>query len=105
DDATRRKQLTELEEMARDLSTQLHVAAQKKEDHQHYVDAADAYKVYLSLFRPKAHVVSIMKNRADALFAAREYVDAARQFEDLAQSQDGKDPKNHEEALYGALLS
>ena len=32
DDTDRKKQLAELEEMARDLSTQLHLAAQKKDD-------------------------------------------------------------------------
>ncbi|MBI3181900.1 MAG: tetratricopeptide repeat protein [Myxococcales bacterium] len=101
----RKKQLVELEEMARDLATQLHVAAQKKDDRQHYLDAARAYEEYLALFRPKQHVVTIMKNRADALYAAKEFPYAARQFEELAQLLDGKDPKEHESALYGALLA
>ncbi|MHB8874109.1 MAG: tetratricopeptide repeat protein, partial [Myxococcaceae bacterium] len=105
DEATRKKQLAELEEMGRDLATMLHVTAQKKEDRQHYLEAAAAYAEYLALFRPRQHVNSIMSNRSDALFAAKEFPRAARQFEELALYQDGKDPKAHENALYGALLA
>ena len=48
-----------------------------------------------------------MQNRADALFAAHEFPQAARQFEELAQYVEihDKDPKAHEAALYGALLA
>lgn len=102
---TRKRQLAEIEEMARDLATQLHVTAQKKDDPTHYVEAADAYKEYLSLFRPDAYVRAMMRNRADALFAAKSYPDAARQFEELAKYEEGKDPKSHETAVYGALLA
>ncbi|MFZ5468628.1 MAG: tetratricopeptide repeat protein [Myxococcota bacterium] len=107
DEPTRKKQLAELEEMGRDLATTLHVLAQKKDDKKHYLEAAEAYERYLALFRPKAHVVTIMKNRADALFAAKVYPEAARQFEELARYQErsGKPSKEHEEALYGALLA
>ncbi len=102
---TRKRQLAELEEMARDLATQIHVAAQKREETAQYLEAADAYKEYLALFRPDAYVRTMMRNRADALFAAKNYVEAARQFEELAKYDDGKDPKGHESAMYGALLS
>ncbi len=104
DESARKKQLQELEEMARDLATQLHLAAQKKNEREQYLDAAAAYEEYLALFRPKAHVATIMKNRADALFAAKEYVRAARQFEELARLVE-KDAKELETALYGALLA
>lgn len=105
DEETRKKQLGELEEMARDLATQLHVLAQKKEEHSVYRAAAVAYREYLALFRPKQHLPVIMKNRADALFAAKDFAEAARQFEELAKLHEGKDPKEHEAALYAALLS
>lgn len=104
DEKQRRKTLAEVEEMARDLSTQMHVAAQKKDERTAYLDAAEAYKQYLSLFRPEAQVRTIMRNRADALFAAHEYVDSARQFEELAQYEQ-KDAAGYESAIYGALLS
>ena len=102
---TRKRQLAELEEMARDLATQIHVVAQKHDEATVYLEAADAYKEYLALFRPDAYVRTMMRNRADALFAAKNYVEAARQFEELAKYDDGKDPKRHESAMYGALLS
>ena len=102
---TRKRQLADLEEMARDLATQLHLTAQKKEDPEHFLEAAAAYKEYLSLFRPDAYVRTMMRNRADALFAAKNYPDAARQFEELAKYEEGKDPKGHESAVYGALLA
>lgn len=104
DEPTRKKTLAELEEMARDLATQMHQAAQKKDERPAYLEAAAAYKEYLSLFRPEQYVRAIMQNRADALFAAKEYPQAARQFEELARYSE-KDPKAHEAAIYAALLS
>ncbi|MDY7226541.1 tetratricopeptide repeat protein [Hyalangium rubrum] len=107
-EADRKKHLAELEEMARDLSTQLHLAAQKKDDKAMYVTAASAYREYLSLFRPDAYVRPIMKNRADALFEAGAFPDAARQFEELARYEEKakqRDEKAIEAAVYGALLS
>lgn len=88
DEVARRKTLAELEEMSRDLATSIHVQAQKKSDRALYIDAADAYARYLSLFRPKQYATVMMQNRADALFAARQYPEAARQFEELAQYLD-----------------
>jgi tetratricopeptide (TPR) repeat protein len=88
DEVSRKKVLVELEEMARDLSTSVHVQAQKKEDKALYLEAAAAYERYLSLFRPKQFATTMMQNRADALFAAKRYPEAARQFEELARYLD-----------------
>jgi cellulose synthase operon protein C len=107
-EAERRRHLAELEEMARDLSTQLHLAAQKKEDKALYLAAATAYHEYLSLFRPEQFVRPLMKNRADALFAAGSFPEAARQFEELARYEEKakqRDERAIEAAVYGALLS
>jgi Flp pilus assembly protein TadD len=110
-EADRKKQLGVLEEMARDLSTQLHVLAQKRDERPLYLEAAEAYAAYLSLFRPAAQVRTQMKNRADALFAARDYPQAARQFEELANYEAASSDKSaaakgrHEAAVYGALLA
>jgi hypothetical protein len=84
DEPARKKTLAELEEMSRDLATSIHVQAQKKDDKALYVEAAEAYARYLSLFRPKQYATVMMQNRADALYAARRYPEAARQFEELA---------------------
>jgi tetratricopeptide (TPR) repeat protein len=106
DEPERKKALAEFEEIARDLSTQLHVLAQRQDQQKMYLDSAEAYRVYLSLFRPERQVRAIMQNRADALFAAHAYPAAARQFEELARYQDkAKDVKGLDTALYGALLS
>lgn len=114
DEKARKKTLAELEEMARDLATQMHVASQKLDQKQAYLETAQAYQEYLSLFRPEAYVRTIMRNRADALFAAKDFPEAGRQFEELAQyearaaakagAKDGNS-KEYESALYGALLS
>jgi tetratricopeptide (TPR) repeat protein len=93
DEVSRKKTLAELEEMARDLATSIHVQAQKKDDKALYLEAAAAYERYLSLFRPKAYATVIMQNRADALFAARRYPEAARQFEELAVYLDAGNAK------------
>ena len=106
DETTRRKQLAELEEITRDLATQLQALAQRTSTRDAYLDAAAAYKEYLSLFRPEKVVRDMMHNRADSLFAAREFPEAARQFEELARYEErAKDPKGTEAAAYGALLS
>jgi cellulose synthase operon protein C len=94
DETSRKKTLLELEEMARDLSTTIHVQAQKKDDKNLYLEAAAAYERYLSLFRPKAYATQMMQNRADALYAARRFPEAARQFEELAVYLDGNKPKS-----------
>jgi tetratricopeptide (TPR) repeat protein len=101
----RAERLQVLEQCARDLSTKLHLLAQKKDDKRLFLEASNAYAHYLGLFRPAAHVRELMKNRSDSLFAARKYTDAARQFEQLARLTDGVDETLHEEAMYGALLS
>ncbi len=88
DEVARKKVLVELEEMARDLSTTIHVQAQKKEDKALYLEAAAAYERYLALFRPRQFATTMMQNRADALFAAKRFPEAARQFEELARYLD-----------------
>lgn len=88
DEVSRKKVLAELEEMARDLSTTIHVQAQKKEDKALYLETAAAYERYLGLFRPRQYATVMMQNRADALFAAKRFPEAARQFEELAQYLD-----------------
>lgn len=106
DEAARKKGLAELEEMARDLSTLLHLASQKKDDAPTYLKAAEAYRRYLSLFRPVQYVRTLMRNRADALFAAKSYPAAARQFEELAAYEErAHEMKGLDTALHGALLS
>ncbi|HZN91994.1 MAG TPA: hypothetical protein VFB81_04795, partial [Myxococcales bacterium] len=105
DEASRKKTLAELEEMSRDLATTLHTHAQKKDERQVYLDAAAAYREYLQLFRPQQYVIAIMKNRADALYAAKSFPEAARQFEELAQYSESKDPAGLDAAVYGALLA
>jgi tetratricopeptide (TPR) repeat protein len=102
DEVARKKVLVELEEMARDLSTSVHVQAQKKEDKALYLEAATCYERYLGLFRPKQYATVMMQNRADALFAAKRYPEAARQFEELARYLDsgtkgGKEAKEAKE--------
>jgi tetratricopeptide (TPR) repeat protein len=105
-ESERKKHLAELEEMARDLATQLHVEAQKKDNKPLYLKAAAAYREYLGLFRPEQYVRPIMKNRADALFSAGSFPEAARQFEELARYEErAKDDKAVEAAMYGALLA
>ena len=114
DETERKKTLVVLEEMARDLSTSVHVQAQKKDDKTLYLEAAAAYEKYLSLFRPKQYATQMMQNRADALFAAKAYPLAARQFEELAlyldsdarkrggKDDDGKGIKESEGAITDA---
>jgi tetratricopeptide (TPR) repeat protein len=101
----RKEKLGALEQCARDLSTRLHLAAQKKDDKRLFIEASAAYAEYLTLFRPEKYVRDVMKNRADSLYAAHQYTEAAGQFEQLAKATDGSDLKLNEEATYGALVA
>ncbi|MBK7860450.1 MAG: tetratricopeptide repeat protein [Archangiaceae bacterium] len=101
----RKEKLATLEQCARDLGTRLHLQAQKRDDKRLYLEASAAYAEYLTLFRPEKYVRDVMKNRADSLYAARRYTDAAQQFEQLALLTDGQDPRLNEESTYGALVA
>ncbi len=103
--ADKLKLLSELEEMGRDLSTQLHVHAKKRDRRKDWLAAANAYEAYLSFFRPEAHVRKLMRNLADALFAAEDFTRAGRQYEELARLEEGRDKAGYESALYGSLAS
>ncbi len=101
----RAKVLAELEEMARDLSTRLHLAAKDKDDDDLFADAAAAYSAYLTAFGRAKQARELRSNRAEALFAAKDYTAAGRAYEALAKEMAAHASKEHERLLYGALLS
>ncbi len=54
DETTRKKTLAELEEMARDLATTMHVQAQKKDDKALYLEAARGLRAVPRAVPPQA---------------------------------------------------
>jgi cellulose synthase operon protein C len=98
----RHRLLEDFEIMARDLSTNMQIDAQKSEDKKLQSEAADAYEAYLSLFQVPKYRVSMEKNRAEALFAAGRMAEAGRQYEEVAKQVKGPE---QEEAIYNAVAA
>lgn len=114
-----KKVLLDFEMLARDLATKLHTLAKDKDDQETYKRAARAYKAYLSVFDDGAERINMEWNYAEALFSAKEYVRAGRQYERVlavleAEGGDAEaakakakasGKKEAKQALYSSILS
>lgn len=98
----RARLLEDFEVYARDLSTRLHVYAQRRNNAKLQSEAADAYLSYLSLFQNEKHVAAMKRNLAEALFAAKRFPEAGRAYEELALAAEGD---GREEPLYTSLVA
>lgn len=78
-----KKVLKDFEMLTRDLSTRLHALAKEKSDPDLYERAANAYEAYLSVFDDAAERNSMEWNYAETLFAAKRFVRAGRQYEEV----------------------
>lgn len=88
---------------ARDLATRLHVQAQRKKDASSARVAADAYRRYLSLFQDAKERKTVQTNRAEALFQSKNYLEAARQYEEVADKlQEGPE---QQDILYSSIVA
>ena len=85
-----KKVLKDFEMLTRDLSTRLHALAKEKSDPDLYARAAKAYESYLSVFDDSAESLAIQWNYAETLFAAKRFVRAGRQYEQVLSLVGGK---------------
>lgn len=101
-DKDRGKILDTFEKYARDLATKLHDLANEKKDDEMYVEATQAYRAYLSFFGKNKNAGMVLANLAEALYAAKQYLEAGKFYEKAAALQKGKDRK---ESIYTAVVS
>lgn len=87
----------DLEIYARDLATRRHQAGQQ--DAAAASDAADAYGIYLATFPRAKEAPTMAANRAEALFSAERFAEAAEAFDAVARAQ--KPPQR--DVLFGAV--
>lgn len=78
-----KKVLKDFEMLTRDLSTRLHALAKEKTDPDLFERAANAYEAYLSVFDDAAERNAMEWNYAETLFAAKRFVRAGRQYEEV----------------------
>ena len=98
------KNLNDYELFARDIVTHLHHKAREEKSVSGFQRAADSYKSYLDFFKNSPAYEEMESNCAEALFSAKQYLEAGRQYEKLASSVPQKN-KEREERLYGAIIS
>ena len=88
-----KKVLKDFELLTRDLSTRLHSLAKEKNDTDLYARAAKAYESYLSVFDDSPEHLAMEWNYAETLFAAKSFVKAGRQYEQVLKDVGGNGDK------------
>src|SRR5262249_37449893 len=76
-----KKILVAFELLARDLATRLQTLAKDKNDDAMFARAAKAYEAYLSVFDDSPQRLAMEWNYAEALYSAKQFVKAGRQYE------------------------
>jgi tetratricopeptide (TPR) repeat protein len=103
-DDVKAKNLKDFELYARDVITHLHDRARKNKSQNDFEQAASAYKHYLDFFKQSPVKKDMQTNYAESLFASQQYVEAGKQYEELAQS-DAQQAIKDEAKLYSAVIS
>lgn len=104
DEKEKAKNYKDYELYARDIITHLHKKARKAKSQSDFKRAADAYKLYLGFFDDSPVRREMESNYAEALFSAREYIYAGKQYEELVPDM-GESPKERKEKLYSSVIS
>lgn len=89
---------------ARHIVTHLHAKASEGKSVTDFKRAADSYKQYMAFFRNSPVLEDMQENYAEALFSAKAYLEAGKEYEKLANTTA---PRNtdKQEKLYGAVIS
>jgi tetratricopeptide (TPR) repeat protein len=103
-DAEKEKNHRDYELYARHIVTHLHATASERKSVVDFKRAADSYRLYLAFFHNSPVLDDMEENYAEALFSAKAYIEAGKQYEKLANRTA---PRNTDkkEKLYGAVIS
>ena len=103
-DAEKEKNHRDYELYARHIVTHLHEKASQRKSVQDFKRAADSYKLYLAFFNKSPVLGDMEENYAEALFSAKIYMEAGKQYEKLA-AQTAPRNTDKKDKLYGAVIS
>ncbi len=104
DEDKKQKNIKDFEVYARDIVTHLHEKARTAKSSKDFNRAADAYALYLGFFHDSPVVGQMRANYAEALFSAKHYFEAGKQYEQLVP-EITVDRKKRKDTLYSALTS
>ena len=96
--------LKNFELYAREAVTHLHARARQTDSAADFEMAADAYSRYLDFFDDVPAAEDMRANYAEALFSARRYLEAGRQYEKLTP-EITINRKSRRESLYSAVIA
>lgn len=85
--AKKKKAHFDLEIFARDVATRQHKRAKKEKSKKEWDFAINDYKAYLWTFSASKHADALRLNLAEGLFNAKNYLEAAKEYEILAVSE------------------
>ncbi|MFQ5560456.1 MAG: tetratricopeptide repeat protein, partial [Nitrospinota bacterium] len=103
-DETKEKNVKQYEVYARDIVTHLHKKATSTAVVSEFKRAASAYKTYLGFFTKSPVYDEMEINFADALFFAKDFVQAGKMYEKLAKKFSGN-KEEREEKLFSSVVS
>ncbi|MBT8332668.1 MAG: tetratricopeptide repeat protein, partial [Deltaproteobacteria bacterium] len=98
------KNIKDFELYARDVITHLHDKARQKKYMKDFEQAAAAYKLYLDFFKQSPVRTEMQANYSEALFASKQYLEAGKQYEKLAQ-HDARQSIKNEDRLYSTVIA
>lgn len=103
-DADKEKNHRDYELYARHIVTHLHATASERKSVADFKRAADSYRLYLAFFHNSPVLEDMEENYAEALFSAKAYIEAGKQYEKLANRTAARNT-DKKEKLYGAVIS
>ncbi|MCA9665866.1 MAG: tetratricopeptide repeat protein [Myxococcales bacterium] len=98
----RKTLMDSFEKYARYIATKLQDLANEKKDRDIYLQAAEAYKAYLTFFADHQKASLVRANLAEVFYAAKEFIDAGTYYERAARLQTGK---SHQDSVYTAVVA
>ncbi|MBT8373116.1 MAG: tetratricopeptide repeat protein, partial [Deltaproteobacteria bacterium] len=103
-DDEKAKNIKDFELYARDVITHLHDKARKQKSQGDFKQAAAAYELYLEFFKQSPVHSQMQANYAEALFASQQYLEAGKQYEELAQNA-AQQSQQDEDKLYSSVIA
>ncbi len=104
EESQKQKDIEKYEAYARNIVTHLHDRARKTKSKESFKIAGVAYKNYIEFFEGSPARVDMLKNYAEALFSAGEYLDAGKAYEKIYNSLK-LTPQDKQDKLYSAVIS
>ncbi len=104
EESQKKRDIEKYEAYARNIVTHLHDRARKTKSKESFKIAGAAYKSYLEFFEESPVSADMLKNYAEALFSAEEYLEAGKAYEKIYNTVK-LDPQDKQDKLYSAVIS